>query len=100
MISLAMAPAPGATVTPASQQSVAFMFGWFLLWSIGIAGICYAIAKQKGRCAVLAAILGLIPGVNFFVLLYIALSTNMTVEKKLDAILSKLTSPEKNQPVQ
>ena len=95
-INLAMAPAPGSTATPASAQSVSFMWLWFLMWTIGIAGICYATAKQKGRNAVVVGLLCLIPLVNIFVLLYIALASNIHVEKKLNDILSALKSTPNN----
>ena len=57
-----------------------------------IAGICYATAKQKGRNAIVPALLCLIPFLNIFVLLYIALASNLHVEKKLDDILAALKS--------
>lgn len=92
MIMLAMAPVPGSTATPASPQSVVFMWVWLFIWIIPIAGICYATAKQKGRNATGAALLCLIPFINIFVLLYIALSSNKHIEKKLDDILAALKS--------
>ena len=98
MIMLAMAPAPGSTATPASPQSVAFMWVWLLIWTVGISGICYATAKQKGRNAILVALLGLVPFVNVFVLLYIALASNIHVEKKLDDILTALKITPRSNP--
>ena len=98
IITLAMAPAPGSTATPASPQSVVFMWVWLFIWIIPIAGICYATAKQKGRNAAGTALLCLIPFLNIFVLLYIALASNKHIEKKLNDILAALNStPKDNQ---
>jgi len=93
MTILAMAPPPGS---PGHEQSMAFMFGWFMVWSVGIAVLCYIIAKQKGRCAVLAAAVGLIPFINIFVLLYIAMASNKNILSKLDGILETLQSSKEN----
>ena len=87
---LAMAPPPN--LSGGHQQSPLFLFGWLLMWAVPIAIICYRIAKQKGRREILAAVLGLIPVVNLFALLYVALASNRRIEDKLDDILAFLKS--------
>lgn len=88
MTLLAMA-APSST-GPANHTSPVFLFIWLMLWTAGISIICYRIAKQKGRCARLVAVLGVIPFINIFVLLYIALASNKNTEEILNSILAAL----------
>jgi hypothetical protein len=44
-----------------------FLYGIF---SIGISIVCFLLAKDKGRNTVIAAVVGLIPGVNYLAIAY------------------------------
>jgi predicted neutral ceramidase superfamily lipid hydrolase len=94
---LAMAPPPGH---PGHEQSMYFMFVWMMIWSVGFAILSYIIARQKGRLAILLALLCLIPFVNVFVFLYVALSTNKKVERQLADILAAVKSPNDEHPLE
>jgi hypothetical protein len=54
--------------------------------------ICRRLSKDKGRNATKYTILGCIPFVNYFALLYLVGTTNTILEDKLDQVLSIINS--------
>ena len=64
-----------------------------IVMSVPIAIVAYLLAKEKGRNVVTWVVLGLIPFVNFWCILYFVGASNFRMEKKLDLIMSKLDIP-------
>ena len=55
-----------------------------------LAYACFRLAEEKQRNAPLWALLGFIPFVNLFAIVYIVGATNLEVERKLDRVLEIL----------
>lgn len=68
---------------------ISFIPYLFVCLTLGVAG--YFLAKDKGRHAGLWAILCLIPGINAACMFFLVGSTNLRIERKLDAILEART---------
>jgi hypothetical protein len=62
-----------------------------LVLSMFLAVVCYRIAKEKGRNAVLFLVLGLIPIVNGLVALYVVGAPDLVLHAKIDSLLSRKT---------
>ena len=58
--------------------------------SLAFAVVAGFIAQDKGRRVAPWAIVCVIPLVNFFCILYLVASTNLRLERKLDAVLAQL----------
>ncbi len=58
--------------------------------SLAFAVVAGFIAQDKGRRVTPWAIVCVIPLVNFFCILYLVASTNLRLERKLDAVLVQL----------
>lgn len=43
---------------------------FYAIFSIGISVVCFLLARSKGRNAIIAAITGLVPGLNYLALAY------------------------------
>jgi len=73
-----------------------------IIISIPIMFICRSIAKEKGKDVILWTILGLIPGINIYSLLYLFGAPSTILERKIDKILAQMKMmqqynlPEKN----
>ena len=70
-------------------------FGAFiplLIIMIPLIFICRRFAQDKGKSATKYTILGCIPGVNFFTLVYLIGTTNTILEDKIDQVLSIIKS--------
>jgi hypothetical protein len=66
------------------------------LISILLMFICRSIAKEKGKDITLWTILGLIPAVNFYSLLYLLGAPSKILEGKMDRILNLLQNQQHN----
>ena len=49
--------------------------------------ICHRLAKEKGKNVTLWTVLGIIPLVNFYAMVYLVGSVNTILEEKLDRVL-------------
>ena len=58
-----------------------------IIITLPIVFICNSLAKEKGKNVMLWTILGIIPGVNYYSLLYLASASNNFTDKKIDKIL-------------
>jgi len=58
-----------------------------LIMTIPLIFICHRLAKEKSRNVSLWTILGIIPLVNYFAVLYLVGACNTVLEEKLDRIL-------------
>ena len=58
-----------------------------IIMTIPIIFICYRLAKDKNKDTVLYTVLGCIPLVNYFILIYLVGSPNLILQKKVDRIL-------------
>ena len=58
--------------------------------SIPIMFICGSVAKEKGKNVTLWTILGLIPGINIYSLLYLFGASSTILEGKIDKILAQM----------
>jgi hypothetical protein len=61
-----------------------------IIISIPIMFICRSIAKEKGKDVTLWTILGLIPGINIYSLIYLFGASSTILERKIDRILNLL----------
>jgi hypothetical protein len=61
-----------------------------MIMVIPIVFICRRLAKEKSKDVALWTVLGVIPGVNYFVLLYLVGAPNTGLEEKIDKLLSLL----------
>jgi hypothetical protein len=61
-----------------------------ILATIPIVFICHRLAREKGKDVTLWTILGIIPLVNYFVLLYLVGAVNVHLQRKVDRVLSLL----------
>lgn len=43
---------------------------FYAIFSIGISVVCFLLARSKGRNTIIAAITGLVPGLNYLALAY------------------------------
>ena len=75
---------------PQVQPSPILSFAPIIILSIGFSIIAGLLAKDKGRNILLWVILGLIPIVNFWCMPYIVGASNLRLERKLDALMTKL----------
>ncbi|TFB08819.1 hypothetical protein E3V08_02470 [Candidatus Atribacteria bacterium MT.SAG.1] len=66
------------------------MFLPTIIISIPIMFICRSLAKEKGKNVTLWTILGLIPGINFYSLLYLFGTSSTILEGKIDTILAQM----------
>ena len=58
--------------------------------------ICRSLAKEKGKNITLWTILGLVPAVNFYSLLYLLGAPSKVLEEKMDRILNLLQNQQHN----
>jgi len=58
--------------------------------------ICRNLAKEKGNNITLWTILGLVPAVNFYSLLYLLGAPSKVLEEKMDRILNLLQNQQHN----
>ena len=58
--------------------------------SIILMFICHSLAKEKGKNVTLWTILGLIPGINIYSLLYLFGASSTILERKIDKILAQI----------
>ena len=58
--------------------------------------ICRSLAKEKGKNITLWTILGLVPDVNFYSLLYLLGAPSKVLEEKMDRILNLLQNQQHN----
>jgi hypothetical protein len=70
-----------------------------IIMMIPIIFICYRLAKDKKRDTVLYTVLGCIPLVNYFILIYLIGSPNLILEKKVDRILFLLEKKQSDENV-
>ena len=63
-----------------------------LIMMIPLIFICRKLAQDKGKSATKYTILGCIPIVNYFALLYLVGTTNKILEDKIDQVLSIIKS--------
>jgi len=61
-----------------------------IILCIPIMFICRSLAKEKGKDATLWTILGLIPGINIYSLLYLFGASSTILERKVDQILAQM----------
>ena len=61
-----------------------------LIITVPIIFMCYHLSKEKGKNVTLWTILGIIPFVNYFALIYLVGAANVRLERKIDEILSLL----------
>ena len=61
-----------------------------IIISIPIMFICRSLAKEKGKNVTLWTILGLIPVINFYSLLYLFGASSTILEGKIDKILAQM----------
>jgi len=66
------------------------MFLPTIIISIPIMFICRSLAKEKGKNVTLWTILGLIPGINIYSLLYLFGTSSTILEGKIDKILAQM----------
>lgn len=63
-----------------------------LIMVIPLIFICRRLAQDKGRSAIKYTVLGCVPLVNYFALLYLVGTTNTILEDKIDQLLSIINS--------
>jgi hypothetical protein len=61
-----------------------------IITSILFMFICHSLAKEKGKDVTLWTILGLIPGINIYCLLYLLGASSTILEGKIDKILAQI----------
>jgi len=61
-----------------------------IIISIILMFICHNLAKEKGKNVTLWTILGLIPGINIYSLLYLFGASSTILERKIDKILAQI----------
>ncbi len=61
-----------------------------IIISIILMFICNRLAKEKGKNVTLWTILGLIPGINIYSLLYLFGASSTILERKIDKILAQV----------
>lgn len=59
-----------------------------LIMTLPLIFICRSLAKEKGKNVAAYTILGIVPLVNYFILLYLVGATNKIMERKIDKVLS------------
>ena len=59
-----------------------------IIMTIPLIFICRQLAKDKGKNTTQYTILGCIPLVNYFALIYLVGTTNKIMEKKMDRVLA------------
>lgn len=59
-----------------------------LIMSLAFGVIAHFLAKEKGRKVALWTILGLIPGINFFMMYFFVGAANLRLEEKIDQLLN------------
>jgi len=67
-----------------------------VLISILLMFICRSLAREKGKNITLWTILGLVPAVNFYSLLYLLGAPSKVLEEKMDRILNLLQNQQHN----
>jgi len=72
------------------MEEVIQQFLPLIIISIPIMFICRSLAKEKGKDATLWTILGLIPGINIYSLLYLFGASSTILERKIDKILAQM----------
>jgi len=72
------------------MEEVIQQFLPLIIISIPIMFICRSLAKEKGKDATLWTILGLIPGINIYSLLYLFGASSTILERKIDKILDQM----------
>lgn len=76
-----------------NSATTTFAFGAFIpliIIMIPIIFICYRLAKDKGKNTVKYTILGCIPLVNYYALIYLIGTPNLILDEKIDQILAFL----------
>jgi hypothetical protein len=61
---------------------------WLIIVTVPIVFICHYLAKEKGKNVTLWTVLGVIPGVNYFAMLYLIGAANTVLAGKIDKLLS------------
>ena len=61
-----------------------------IIISIPIMFICRSLAEEKGKNVILWTILGFIPGINIYSLLYLFGASSTILEEKIDRILAQM----------
>jgi len=72
------------------MEEVIQQFLPLIIISIPIMFICRSLAKEKGKDATLWTILGLIPGINIYSLLYLFGASSTILERKIDKVLAQM----------
>jgi len=72
------------------MEEVIQQFIPLIIISIPIMFICRSLAKEKGKDVTLWTILGLIPGINIYSLLYLFGASSTILEGKIDKILAQM----------
>ena len=72
------------------MEEVIQQFLPLIIISIPIMFICRSLAKEKGKDVTLWTILGLIPGINIYSLLYLFGASSTILERKIDNILAQM----------
>jgi len=72
------------------MEGVIQQFLPLIIISILIMFICRSLAKEKGKNVTLWTILGLIPGINVYSLLYLVGASSTILEGKIDKILAQM----------
>ena len=61
-----------------------------LIMTIPLIFICRQLAKEKGKNVGLWTVLGIIPLVNYFAVIYLMGAANVQLEQKIDLLLSRI----------
>jgi hypothetical protein len=61
-----------------------------LIMTIPLIFICRQLAKEKNKNVGLWTVLGIIPAINYFSVLYLIGASNIQLENKIDRLLEKL----------
>jgi hypothetical protein len=79
---------PHITFATFSEKDLFHAFLLFVAFLAPSLFVCYALASQKGYNTVIAVIAGLVPGLNFYVMMYLIGAKDRHLDAKLDNILS------------